>query len=160
MTIALRAGDHASTCGSAACRLLSVVLATLIAPAILAVHQVTGVNIDVWAVIIGSVVMFLLVVIRMNLAIEQIAAAHRALEVLQDELAVQATHDPLTGLANRTQAMRLLAGALGRARRGGNVVGLLVPRPRRLQGRSTTPTATGRRRGAPRGRPADGAAGP
>jgi len=106
-------------------RLVAVVLATLIAPAILAVHQVTGVPVDVWAVIIGTVVMFVLVVMRMNLSIEQIAAAHEALEVLQDELAVQATHDPLTGLANRTQAMRLLAGALGRGRRRGSTIGLL-----------------------------------
>jgi diguanylate cyclase len=106
-------------------RLVAVVLATLIAPAILAVHQVTGVPVDVWAVIVGTVVMFLLVVIRMNLSIEQIAAAHEALEVLQDELAVQATHDPLTGLANRTQSMRLLAGALGRGRRRGSTIGLL-----------------------------------
>jgi diguanylate cyclase len=89
------------------------------------VHQVTGVPVDVWAVIVGTVVMFLLVVIRMNLSIEQIAAAHEALEVLQDELAVQATHDPLTGLANRTQSMRLLAGALGRGRRRGSTIGLL-----------------------------------
>jgi diguanylate cyclase (GGDEF)-like protein len=106
-------------------RLLAVVLATLIAPAILTVHQVTGVSVDIWAVIVGSVVMFLLVVIRMSLAIDQIAAAHEALETLQDELAVQATHDPLSGLANRTQSMRLLAGALGRSRRRGTVVGLL-----------------------------------
>jgi len=106
-------------------RLVAVVLATLISPAILAVHQVTGVPIDVWAVIIGTVVMFLLVVMRMNLSIEQIVSAHEALEALQDELAVQATHDPLTGLANRTQAMRLLAGALGRARRRGSSIGLL-----------------------------------
>jgi diguanylate cyclase (GGDEF)-like protein len=106
-------------------RLLAVILATLIAPAILAVHQVTGVGVDIWAVIVGSVVMFLLVVIRMSLAIDQIAAAHEALETLQDELAVQATHDPLSGLANRTQSMRLLAGALGRSRRRGTVVGLL-----------------------------------
>jgi diguanylate cyclase (GGDEF)-like protein len=106
-------------------RLLAVVLATLIAPAILAVHQVTGVSVDIWAVIIGSIVMFLLVVIRMSMAIDQIAAAHEALETLQDELAVQATHDPLTGLANRIQSMRLLAGALGRSRRRGSVVGLL-----------------------------------
>jgi diguanylate cyclase (GGDEF)-like protein len=106
-------------------RLVAVVLATLIAPAILAVHQVTGVPIDVWAVVVGTVVMFLLVVMRMNLSIEQIAAAHEALEKLQDELAVQATHDPLTGLANRTQSMRLLAGALGRARRRSSTVGLL-----------------------------------
>jgi diguanylate cyclase (GGDEF)-like protein len=106
-------------------RLVTVVLATLIAPGILAVHQVTGVPIDVWAVIVGTVVMFLLVVMRMNLSIQQIAYAHEALEKLQDELAVQATHDPLTGLANRTQSMRLLAGALGRARRRSSTVGLL-----------------------------------
>jgi diguanylate cyclase (GGDEF)-like protein len=106
-------------------RLLAVVLATLISPAMLAVHEVTGVTVDVWAVIIGSVVMFLLVVIRMSIAIEQIAAAHEALEKLQDELAVQATHDPLTGLANRTQSMRLLAGCLGRSRRTGTTTGLL-----------------------------------
>ncbi len=106
-------------------RLLAVVLATLISPAILAVHEVTGVTVDVWAVIIGSVVMFLLVVMRMSLAIEQIAAAHEALEKLQDELAVQATHDPLTGLANRTQSMRLLAGSLGRSRRSGTTTGVL-----------------------------------
>ena len=106
-------------------RLLAVVLATLISPALLAVHEVTGVAVDVWAVIIGSVVMFLLVVIRMSVAIEQIAAAHEALETLQDELAVQATHDPLTGLANRIQSMRLLAGALGRSRRSGATTGLL-----------------------------------
>jgi diguanylate cyclase (GGDEF)-like protein len=106
-------------------RLLAVVLATLISPAILAVHQVTGVAVDVWAVIIGSVVMFLLVVVRMSLAIEQIAAAHEALETLQDELAVQATHDPMTGLVNRIQSMRLLAGALGRSRRREADVALL-----------------------------------
>ena len=106
-------------------RLMAVVLATLIAPAILAVHEVTGVAIDVWAVIIGSMLMFVLVVVRMSLAIEQIAAAHEALEKLQDELAVQATHDPLTGLANRTQSMRLLAGSLGRSRRNGTTTGLL-----------------------------------
>jgi len=69
--------------------------------------------------------MFLLVVVRMNLAIDQIASAHEALEKLQDELAVQATHDPLTGLANRTQSMRLLAGALGRSRRRRTGIALL-----------------------------------
>ena len=106
-------------------RLVAVVVATLIAPALLVVHEVSGAPVDVWAVIAGSVVMFLLVVMRMNIALEQIGRAHEALEVLQDELAVQATHDPLTGLANRTQSMRLLAGSLGRSRRRGTNVGLL-----------------------------------
>jgi diguanylate cyclase (GGDEF)-like protein len=106
-------------------RLMSVVLACLIAPTVLAIQDLKGAPIDVWAVVIGSVLMFLLVVVRMSLAIDQIAGAHEALEKLQDELAVQATHDPLTGLANRTQSMRLLAGALGRARRRRSTVGLL-----------------------------------
>jgi diguanylate cyclase (GGDEF)-like protein len=106
-------------------RLGSVVGAVLIGPGILAVHQATGVSIDAWAVILGSVTMFLLVVFRMNLAISQIGSVNRSLEVLQDELNVQATRDPLTGLANRSQTMRLAAGALGRSRRRTTMVGLL-----------------------------------
>lgn len=106
-------------------RLIALVLATLVAPAILAVHQVTGVSVDVWAVIIGSVAVSLLVVVRMNVTIDQMSAAHNTLEALQDELAIQASRDSLTGLANRAQSMRLLAGALGRSRRHGRTVGVL-----------------------------------
>jgi len=106
-------------------RLLAVVVATMIGPAILAVHQITGVEVDLWAVIIGSAAMSALVVARMNNAIATIVGAHHSLEALQDELAVQATHDPLTGLANRVQSMRLLAGALGRTKRQQSTVGLL-----------------------------------
>jgi len=106
-------------------RLVAVVVATMVAPAILAVQKVSGASLDVWAVVVGSVVMFLLVVIRMNLSLQQIVSAHQALEDLQHELAIQATHDPMTGLFNRGQTMRLLAGALGRSRRRGNTVGLL-----------------------------------
>jgi len=106
-------------------RMAGVVTAVLIAPAILAVHEITGAAVDVWVVILGSVVMFLLVVFRLNLAITQIGSVNQSLEVLQDELTVQATHDPLTGLANRIQTMRLAAGALGRSRRHSTTVGLL-----------------------------------
>lgn len=106
-------------------RLLAAGLATMICPAILTLHQVAGTTLDMWAVIVGSVVMSLLVVIRMSLAIQQIAAAHDALETLQHELAIEATRDSLTGLYNRTQSMRLVAGALGRSRRTGSTVGLL-----------------------------------
>ncbi|MBO9520061.1 MAG: EAL domain-containing protein [Nocardioidaceae bacterium] len=106
-------------------RLTALVLATLIAPAILAVHQVAGVSVDAWAVIIGSVVLSLLVVVRMNLTVDQITAAHTTLEALQDELAVQASRDALTGLANRPQSLRLVAGALGRSRRHQRTVAVL-----------------------------------
>ncbi|MEZ5090970.1 MAG: GGDEF domain-containing protein [Micropruina sp.] len=37
----------------------------------------------------------------------------------------QATHDPLTGLPNRAQAIEVIQGALNRARRAGDLVGLL-----------------------------------
>lgn len=106
-------------------RLLAVMAATLIAPAILAFSQLTGIAVDLWAVAVGAGVISLLVVVRMALAIERISGAHRALEILQDQLAAQAATDPLTGLSNRTHTMRMLAGALGRARRGGQTVGLL-----------------------------------
>jgi len=106
-------------------RLGGVVSAALLAPAILAVHQATGYDVDVWVLLVGTVTMFLLVVYRMNLAVNQIGSVNRSLEMLQDELNVQATRDPLTGLANRIQTMRLAAGALGRSRRRNSLVGLL-----------------------------------
>lgn len=106
-------------------RLGAVVAATMISPGILAVEKIAGAPVDYWAVVLGAAVMSLLVVLRMSLAIQQIASVHQSLEVLQDELAVQATHDPMTGMANRTQLMRLLAGTLGRTRRRGGTVGLL-----------------------------------
>lgn len=106
-------------------RLVAIVIATLIAPGVLAVQEIAGTPIDLWPVVIGATVMSVLVVGRMSLAIQQIASVHQSLEGLQEELAIQATHDPMTGMANRTQLMRLLAGSLGRTRRRGGAVGLL-----------------------------------
>ena len=106
-------------------RLAALGLATLVAPGTLAVQWLTGVRIDVWAIVTGSVVMFLLVVARMNVAIEQIVAANRDRARLQDDLAYQAAHDSLTELPNRAQALRMIDGALSRARRTSAIVGLL-----------------------------------
>ena len=89
-------------------RLAALTLAVLIAPATLAAQQLLGLPLDVWAVVLGSVLTFVLVVARMNLAIDQIVAANRQREKLQDDLAHQAVHDSLTGLPNRAQAMRLI----------------------------------------------------
>ena len=100
-------------------------------------------RIDVWAVVVGSVVMFLLVVGRMNLAIEQIVAANRDRDRLQDDLAYQAAHDSLTDLPNRAQAH---APDRGRAQPGPAqrlaIVGAAVHRPGRLQERQRHATAT------------------
>jgi diguanylate cyclase (GGDEF)-like protein len=106
-------------------RLLVLAVAVLIAPATLAVELVTRSHIDGWAFVVSSVVLFLLVVARMNLAIDQIMAVNRQREQLQEDLAYQATHDSLTGLPNRAQALHLIEGALHRAQRTGAIVGLL-----------------------------------
>src|SRR6185437_11411210 len=44
---------------------------------------------------------------------------------LQDSLTYQATHDSLTELPNRAQALDLIASALYRAQRSGTIIGLL-----------------------------------
>ena len=106
-------------------RLVALALATLVAPGTLAVQWLTGVRVDVWAIVTGSVVLFLLVVGRMNVAIEQIVAANRDRIRLQEDLAYQAAHDSLTELPNRAQALRLIDGALSRARRSSAIIGLL-----------------------------------
>jgi diguanylate cyclase len=106
-------------------RLVALAVATLVAPGTLAVQWLIGVPIDVWAIVTGSVVLFLLVVGRMNVAIEQIVAANRDRARLQEDLAYQAAHDSLTELPNRAQALRLIDGALSRARRSSAIIGLL-----------------------------------
>lgn len=106
-------------------RLVAVVAATMIAPAILAAQQAMGLRLDTWAVAAGSAAMVLLVVMRMKLAIARIASVHESLETLQHDLALQAARDPLTSLANRTRTLQLLAGAIGRSKRTRATVGLL-----------------------------------
>ncbi|GHE14535.1 putative bifunctional diguanylate cyclase/phosphodiesterase [Klenkia taihuensis] len=58
-------------------------------------------------------------------SVQQIVASVRQREELQSALAHQAAHDPLTDLPNRAQARALTAAALNRARRSGEMVGLL-----------------------------------
>ncbi len=106
-------------------RLFALMLATLVAPGTLAVELVLGMRLDGWAVVVGSVVLCVLVVARMKLAIDQIVAANRQRERLQESLAFQAAHDSLTRLPNRAQALRLMDSALSRAQRSGAIIGLL-----------------------------------
>ena len=106
-------------------RLAVLAVAVLVAPATLAVQTALGLPPNTWAVVISSVVLFLLVVARMNLSLEQIQAANAEVAEAQAELSHQAAHDSLTGLPNRAQAMRLVSGAMNRAQRSGAVIGLL-----------------------------------
>ncbi|WP_375499318.1 putative bifunctional diguanylate cyclase/phosphodiesterase [uncultured Jatrophihabitans sp.] len=106
-------------------RLLALGAAVLVAPATLALEQVAGASLDVWPVIVGSVIVFLLVIMRMKVVISQIVAGNRDRDVLQSRLAYQAAHDALTNLPNRTQAMEAIKAALNRAQRTGSLCGLL-----------------------------------
>jgi diguanylate cyclase (GGDEF)-like protein len=106
-------------------RRIATALAVMVAPGTLAVQHAFDLPMDLWAVVVASVVMFLLVVARMNVAMKQIIAANENRDRAQRELAHQAAHDPLTGLPNRAQALQLIGGSLSRAQRSGAMIGLL-----------------------------------
>ncbi len=106
-------------------RLAALTAAVLLAPATLAVQLSLGAAPDAWAVVIASVLLFGLVVTRMNAAIAQLTASRAQRDRLQDDLAHQAAHDPLTALANRARTIELTEAALHRAERSGALVGLL-----------------------------------
>jgi len=105
--------------------LAALTLAVLVAPGVLAVQQLAGRRLDVWPVVGCAVLLIGLVISRLWLAIAQMTTANRARGRAQADLARQAALDPLTMLPNRTQAMRLLAGALAQAGHSGARVGLL-----------------------------------
>jgi diguanylate cyclase (GGDEF)-like protein len=103
----------------------ALTVAVLVPPGVLAVQQLTGRRLDVWPVVGCAALLIGLVISRLWLAITQMTTAIQARERAQADLARQASLDPLTMLPNRTQAMRLLAGALAQGRRTGTPVGLL-----------------------------------
>ena len=106
-------------------RVTSLAVASCIAPAVLAVENLTGGELDVWPVVGGSMILFLLVVARMSMAMADVLAANDARDRLQDDLAYQATHDALTGLPNRAQAMTEIHAAQARGQRSGSLLALL-----------------------------------
>ncbi|MEW1957462.1 GGDEF domain-containing protein [Kineococcus sp. NPDC059986] len=95
-----RLSDPAPTSGStefSAGRLLVLTGASLLAPATLALQLLLGQTPQGWAVVAGSTVLFLLVVLRMHALVRRV----RAQAVLLEDLA---RTDPLTGLLNRRSA--------------------------------------------------------
>ena len=96
-------------------RLVLLTLAGLTAPGTLAVQLLLGGDLDAWAVVVGSVVMFLLVTARM-------AGLLRRLQAQAGELDELSRTDPLTGLPNRRSADAELGRALARAERTGDAL--------------------------------------
>ncbi|TNM59693.1 diguanylate cyclase [Streptomyces sp. NP160] len=101
-----------------------LLVAVLLAPATLAVMQLLDLEAD-YAVALASAVMSVFVVLRMGMALRAAAASLLAREEMRRALEHQATHDPLTGLANRAASTEHLARALAAARAGRAHVALL-----------------------------------
>ncbi len=106
-------------------RLGVVGLAALIAPGLLVLEKVIGVEHDSWAIVVGSIVLFGLVFARMVVAIEQVEEVNRSRADLQDQLAYDAAHDALTSLPNRARGFALTRRALADDRGSGGTTALL-----------------------------------
>ncbi|MFT4226213.1 diguanylate cyclase [Micropruina sp.] len=105
--------------------LIALALALVMPGALLAGKELIGQDVDVWPLVAGWVVICALVIARIGVAMTAMEQARAERERALIALAHQATHDALTGLANRAQALELIRSALSRARRSGDVVGLL-----------------------------------
>jgi diguanylate cyclase (GGDEF)-like protein len=75
-------------------RLIALAAASLMAPTVLAIEWLRGMPIDVPVIVAGSAVLFLLVIARLHGLVALLSQTLRTAEE-------QATHDQLTGLANR-----------------------------------------------------------
>ncbi|HET8614023.1 MAG TPA: GGDEF domain-containing protein [Actinomycetales bacterium] len=100
-------------------RLLALAAASLTSPGTLAVQLVLGVSLDGWAVVISSVVLFLLVVARMGGLLSRLQ--HQA-----TQLAALARTDGLTGLPNRRTGDAELSRSCQRALADGHVLSVAM----------------------------------
>ena len=105
-------------------RMVMLAGASLMAPAVLVLQAASGGHIDVPVIATGSVVLFLLVILRLEGVVGDLRATLRQRTVLEAELERRALHDPLTGLANRVLFRDRLGQAI--ARRGGKVAVLFL----------------------------------
>lgn len=106
-------------------RTFGLTLAVLVAPLTLAVQLLLGVTPNVWAVVVCSMVLFLLVVARMTIAIREVVATASQRDRLQRVLSHEVAHDSLTGLANRASVLEQVESALHRGQRAGTLSALL-----------------------------------
>jgi diguanylate cyclase (GGDEF)-like protein len=98
-------------------RIVALAGASLMAPAVLAIEWLRGMPIDVPVIVAGCAVLFLLVIFRLHGVVALLSATLRLVEE-------QATHDQLTGLANRRLFHHSWEQALGRT--GGSTALLYV----------------------------------
>jgi diguanylate cyclase (GGDEF)-like protein len=83
-------------------RLALLAGASLMAPAVLIMQWIAEHPLDVPGIAIGCVVLFLLVIARLDGVAHDLRSTLRQRRRLEAELERRALHDPLTGLANRT----------------------------------------------------------
>jgi diguanylate cyclase (GGDEF)-like protein len=100
-------------------RLLLLATASLMAPALLLAGWAGGVEVDVPVVAAACIVLFALVIARLQGVVADLRQTLRERTALEAELEHRALHDPLTGLANRALFHDRLAHSL--ARRDGSV---------------------------------------
>ncbi len=105
--------------------LAALALALVMPGGLLAAKALAGQTIDVWPIVIGSALTCGLVMARIGVAARKMEQTQAEREHALIALNHQATHDPLTGLANRARAVEVMRMALSRARRAGTLVGLL-----------------------------------
>lgn len=103
-------------------RLAALSGASLIAPVALIVQVTTGHLQDLVVTSAAAAVLFLLVVARMGGLVVQLERVLAQRHALQSELAYRATHDALTGLANRREFTEQLKRALQEHPGGGTSV--------------------------------------
>jgi diguanylate cyclase (GGDEF)-like protein len=90
-------------------RLALLTVAAVLTPGMMAVEAGLGHSLAVPVIVGGTAIVFLLVVVRMASLVD-------ALEVSRAQLAYDASHDSLTGLANRTLLVRSLVAAMATSR--------------------------------------------
>jgi diguanylate cyclase len=95
-------------------RLVLLASASLMGPAVLVIQWLAGSQIDVPVVAAGCVVLFLLVILRLEGVVGALRTTLDERRVLEKELERRALHDPLTGLANRVLFHDRLGVALSR----------------------------------------------
>ncbi|WP_231135170.1 GGDEF domain-containing protein [Motilibacter deserti] len=100
-------------------RLVALCVASLVSPAVQALEAWRGMRLDVWAVVVSSASLFLLVILRM-------AGLLTRLQSQAGVLADLARTDSLTGLANRRTTEAELQRALAAAAADGGVVSLAM----------------------------------